>query len=244
MHRVWANGPQEQIQKLIENHFVEYENYDGIIRKHLDFETVIPSPEIVKQTQSSPSANFGAYLLSVLSGEQNYNDKHDLVIGRWENEEVDIAIKRYLERNPEYENFGRLQLQCLKETGFKGWYDWKVKYWGTKWNALEGDIESIVNAGDVSLLEFTMETAWNVPKPIFVELALLFPDIVFKMTFFDEGWVFAGEGNFNDPYEREGCNYCIPEFKSKIGHTLYLKTYGYEYFAGEDEETGILPEGE
>jgi len=42
------------------------------------------------------------------------------------------------------------------------WYDWRNKYWGTKWEAC--DIE--ITQDDEDFLEVTFNTAWSPPEPI------------------------------------------------------------------------------
>jgi hypothetical protein len=225
MHRVFAQGPKDQIQKLSENHFTEYENYQGTIEKHLNFETIIPSPDIVRQTQSGSSANLGAYLLDVLSGEADYQEKYDSKIGRQGNESAEAAIERFFKENPECQDFGRLQRQCLKGTGVVDWYDWNILHWGTKWNACEGKIESVFTHEGISVMEFTFETAWSVPEPVWVKLAEMFPDVVFRFVFFDEGWNFAGDGCFNSQDEPDGFEYYTPDDKEPRWRYFYFSVY-------------------
>ena len=42
------------------------------------------------------------------------------------------------------------------------WYDWRNRYWGTKWGAC--DIE--ITQDDEDFLEITFNTAWSPPEPI------------------------------------------------------------------------------
>jgi hypothetical protein len=236
MHRAWAQGPEEQIRKLIENRFTEYKNGRGGTDKHLDFEKIIPSPDIVRQTESGSSANFGAYLLQVLSGELYYEKKYDEGIGRQAEERADDAIRRFLKENPEYEKFGQAKLQCLEKTGFASWYEWNTHHWGTKWNACEGEIEHVLTHEGVSHMEFTLETAWSVPEPVWTKLAGIFPDVVFEIAAFDEGWVFAAQGIFNGPDDQEGFEFFYPYSKRKRWRDFYEKVYGHEYLLDDGGE--------
>ena len=51
------------------------------------------------------------------------------------------------------------------------WYDWSVKTWGTKWNAVRDNV-------DEHAQEITFETAWSTPVPVFQELSKLTPLVV------------------------------------------------------------------
>jgi hypothetical protein len=235
-HRVWAKGPESQVQKLIDGCFSEYRTDDGIRAKQPDFERIISSPEIVRQTESGSRANLGARLLRVLAGVSECSEEDGQAIGRQEAEEATVAIKRFFKEKPDVEKFGRLQLQCLEETGFSDWYGWNIEHWGTKWNALDGKIENLTAFKDFSELEFTLATAWSVPEPVWEKLAQVFPNVVFTMAFFDEGLVFAGEGCFNDPDGKDGFDYITPDFDCEHSRRLYEIVYGHEYHDWEDEK--------
>jgi hypothetical protein len=235
-HRVWAQGPDGQIQKLIENHFVEYKSYRGTTEKHLDFETIIPPPFIIKQTQSGSCSDRGAYLLAVLSGEVDYQQRYDKMIGRQESESVETAIRRFFRENPEYEKFGGLQRQCLEETGLKDWYAWNNQYWETKWNACEGKIGHVLTHDGTSRMEFTLDTAWSVPRLIWAKLAEMFPEIVFEIAFLDEGWNFAGSAFFNGRDEEDGFEYYTPDPQCRHWRNFFQKVYGREYIRFDEAD--------
>jgi hypothetical protein len=67
-------------------------------------------------------------------------------------------------------------------TGFDDWYPWRMSQWGTKWNAAHHHV--IVHTDD--RYDFSFDTAWSCPKPIFRALAQAFPAFT--------GFVFAVEG--------------------------------------------------
>lgn len=81
---------------------------------------------------------------------------------------------------------------CLEETGHKNWYDWSVANWDTKWNAyscytLEDDFNKVEDLTDLGF-----QTAWSPPINVIRNLAKLTGES-FRMSYFDEGWMFAGE---------------------------------------------------
>jgi hypothetical protein len=224
-HRVRASGPEKDIQTLINTCFSAYRKDNGSLGKNLDFDKIIPSPEIVKQTSSGSTSNFGAHLLGVLSGECAYDEKCDQKIGRQAGEDVTETIKRFFKENPEFEQAGRFQVQCLNETGFIDWYTWNIHHWGTKWNAFDGEVFYLITHDGHSIMEFTFDTAWSVPEPIWNKLPGLFPDVVFKTIFFEESWSFAGEGSFNETGEPGGLVYHQPNHKEKKWRDFYKLVY-------------------
>jgi len=62
-------------------------------------------------------------------------------------------------------------------TGCIHWYDWCIKYWGTKWNAYS-------QSRDRHTLRFC--TAWDAPLPIIKKLSTQFPSIQISIEFADE----------------------------------------------------------
>lgn len=64
-----------------------------------------------------------------------------------------------------------------KRYGSVNWYDWDLENWGTKWNANETVIDSVV-------IEF--QTAWSIPLPIYVKLSKQLPDEVIEVIYADE----------------------------------------------------------
>jgi len=117
------------------------------------------------------------------------------------------------------------QAELVRDYGTASWYDWCVENWGTKWNAYETDI---VYDGTTSI-EFTFNTAWSMPIPIFEELSRRFTDLRFSVQAFDEGWNFAAVGHF----DHDGV--FIDE--EQANDEIYEEVYGYapEKY-DEDEE--------
>ena len=62
------------------------------------------------------------------------------------------------------------------------WYDWRNKYWGTKWNTINQDIYDANN-----LIVF--DTAWDSPTPAFEKIKRLIPGVEFTVYSMDEGTV-------------------------------------------------------
>lgn len=70
-------------------------------------------------------------------------------------------------------------IHCIKEYGCTNWYDWRLKNWGTKWNAMDTFLV------DDDIIEFN--TAWDAPIPIFKALSKKFPNKEIITDSADEG---------------------------------------------------------
>ena len=69
-----------------------------------------------------------------------------------------------------------------------GWYDWRCKNWGDKWNAVD---TAVLREGETIKLSFS--TAWSVPEPIFTEIARRFPTLKIEGPFLDGMYNFGGD---------------------------------------------------
>ena len=85
-------------------------------------------------------------------------------------------------------------------------------------------------------MEFTFDTAWSVPEPVWAELADLFPEIVFEIVFFDEGWNFAGGGFFNSRDEEDGFEYHTPNSQHRRWRDFFQKVYAREHIPFDEAD--------
>lgn len=77
---------------------------------------------------------------------------------------------------------GSTYVNNIIEYGAPTWYDWRCRFWGTKWNASDVVVEQ---ESDEKVV-ITLETAWSHPLPVFVFLAMSFPDIKINLKYADE----------------------------------------------------------
>lgn len=89
----------------------------------IDFNAIIPMPEIIKNTGSG-SKEF--------NGVMHHN---------WYANSTD-KIERPLTAE---------ELVELDKTGFRSWYDWACAKWGTKWNALGDELEDNSEWGELHI---------------------------------------------------------------------------------------------
>ena len=71
----------------------------------------------------------------------------------------------------------------------EGWYDWCVKYWGTKWSCKE--VELVYTAGDTTLTAM-FETAWHTPYVLLTYLTKINPSLKITNEWQDEGYERVG----------------------------------------------------
>jgi hypothetical protein len=99
-------------------------------------------------------------------------------------------------------------------TGGGTWDEWRMKNWGTKWNA-----SGLLVVSD-DPLEFSFGTALGFPLQVFQALACKFPTLTFEFVAFEESWWFAVKGCFN-----AGCGRAEYE-RCEATAELYDEVYG------------------
>lgn len=72
-------------------------------------------------------------------------------------------------------------IEIEKDKPWFDWYEWRNKYWGTKWGAY--DCYSIIGK---SYIKFIFSTAWSTPRPIIEQLRLL--GYEFELKYADEDY--------------------------------------------------------
>jgi hypothetical protein len=90
---------------------------------------------------------------------------------------------------------GNLGIKEREVHGSNNWYDWSIENWGCKWNAGNTQLYSdkIRVSKEVAVLEFSFDTAWALPEPIYKKLAEMYPDLSITVSFDEESGAFAGE---------------------------------------------------
>ncbi|APZ42616.1 hypothetical protein [Acidihalobacter ferrooxydans] len=155
-----------------------------------DFEKLVPMPKELKIEESSIGKN--GY--DIFHGNENapvlrypwmqekiceYRKQYPDEAGR-----SDQEIAQILYRGTEEERIGNIYADNLKKHGAKTWYDWSCAHWGTKWNSYHfSEVDG--------LKEFTFDTAWSPPAPIYSKIAEMLPEHRIIVGCFDEGSCFA-----------------------------------------------------
>ena len=136
-------------------------------------------------------------------------------------------IRLYFKYNPEDERLGKLQLEAIKKTGLKSWYEWSINNWGTKWNSYDNEFNYGENA-------ISFSTAWSFPEPVMNKLIEKFPEVEFS-------WMWADEdrGHNTGQYEYfDGVLRCGHfDDGSNEAYDLYVDLWGEDESGNDNTET-------
>ena len=77
--------------------------------------------------------------------------------------------------------------ELIEKYGSDNWYDWHVKYWGTKW-----DIEASEDDSNVDNIYYSFDSAWGPSLEATKYLSTLFPELTFTHKYYECGVGFAG----------------------------------------------------
>lgn len=116
----------------------------------------------------------------------------------------------------------RIHNENIEKYGFPTWYEWSIENWGTKWNAY-----NTIHWDEVDFESDTMsfQTAWSPPLPVIRALAKLTGES-FRMSYYDEGWMFGGVFNVSPDAENDECyediKDCPPELHDELDVEFHL----------------------
>lgn len=77
----------------------------------------------------------------------------------------------------------------------EGWYEWRLKNWGTKWNP---SINYIYAFKDKMFIQIGSETAWSPPIEFFETFSKIYPSATIEMTYIEESMNFCGKTSFRN----------------------------------------------
>lgn len=223
-HRCVVKGPVERLIEFKERHFRADPDTSAGDRATFDFNTIIPMPEILRNTESGSDVEFGLFAI----GHRGLSQFSTSPLTYPWVKEMGITtreqFKAYLEKDsPEAIPKALKAIQCIKETGHGSWYEWSLANWRTKWNAYSFSIER----DEPELLEFKFDTAWSYPEPIFDRINELWPDLTWVIRSFDEGWNFGIRATIKDGVHTVS--------STDANAALYEEVYGEPPDNSEDE---------
>lgn len=196
-------GSKDELEKLIS--FFKQGN-----RKELDFNLVVPEPkDLVGATAPYDSKGLlvGEYLVTGKLGENLGHNQEWLnrvknqmreILGRHfasDKELVEAYIASLVqEGKPElgkkYLAMYKTWYNNWKTYGYPDWYEWRMKNWGTKWNACNGDSLDTISLKkgykDSYSMQYTFETPGCMPEMFFLALAKMFPKISIEVQYANE----------------------------------------------------------
>lgn len=84
----------------------------------------------------------------------------------------------------------------LRETGHKTWYDWCVANWGVKWDLSDVGEWARHERGGECEAEIQFQTPWGPPSEGMASISKMFPDLSFRLEYFECGMGFQGMQTF------------------------------------------------
>jgi hypothetical protein len=72
-------------------------------------------------------------------------------------------------------------------------YNWEHSNWGVKWGASDAYISDQGRTGDCYSVFYDFNTAWGPPITFMDKLAALYPNLMFSLSYSEEGMNFAGD---------------------------------------------------
>lgn len=143
-----------------------------------DFNGIIPMPKELTKTSAPPT------VVSTQEEADKINEEHRQ---RWLKNDLEEAnmVKAITEEeeNRRTNEYGFAKRSTMKNiVPVLDWYEWSIKYWGTKWNSYE---VMVIKDGQYSEILVKFETAWSPPLPVIKKIA----DKGFRvrLTWKDEG---------------------------------------------------------
>lgn len=99
------------------------------------------------------------------------------------------------------EKFKKQAKYQMKNYGCVGWYDWGLKYLGTKWDTELTSPKVTRWENDEISITFNFDTAWAPPVTWLENVQKKYPKLIFYMEFIEEGMDFRG---FSETIVRNG----------------------------------------
>ena len=188
-------------------------------------------------TQPEQSRELGMMMMDTDESEREYFLDFDKIVPmpkeiKEASELADFELLMRLDekgRKEHEKKVKRLERICVKKYGSKGWYDWSLKNWGTKWNSYSNHFSK---KGDVLFFQ----TAWSPPAEVLMVLAQKLKKIL-RVTYKDEGYGFFGtfhfypDGKVDDECYQEHKN--VPE---ELCRELCINTYEEDLKEQEEQD--------
>lgn len=103
--------------------------------------------------------------------------------------EAKIDTKRFTELVDEYAVHVIACHKAMDATGYADWYSWAVENWGTKWTM---SVHAWGGDPDDGHFYVQGDTAWGPPLQLLIKASTQFPEVVFRISYSEEGMGFAG----------------------------------------------------
>lgn len=160
----------------------------------IDFNKIIPMPpELDIEEGSKTSRGLKAYKdfieVYTFNGQK---EAFDLLNIPEKSEQAFLRVRPDTDRATW--DLGKQAFQNEQKYGTPTWYKWRIKNWGTKWNAYGCDDGVQFDGKSLRFL-----TAWSPPQPVIAKLATMYPNLDFIHQFASEDiGVNCGEDEYHN----------------------------------------------
>jgi|TARA_R100000149_G_scaffold41030_1_gene15928 hypothetical protein len=125
----------------------------------------------------------------------------------------------------EDEKFCHYVIPLPKSKEVKGWYDWCIEHWSTKWDIYHAEV--VIE--DENTLRFWFETAWSPPENVFNELISQGYEVI--LAYYETGMDYCGVlTNENHEYTED----VLSHTKNKTLPKWVTDAFDFEEIYGED----------
>jgi len=226
----------DNVKEKLLKHFLKDEHGDYVF----DFNTIIKMPDELNVERSSASYDgFRLYLAKLNPFISNYGTKDDKIfiedfskkiLSNYKEDafnnlskyilkptEIEELKIKYGDRLDEITDMGKTVFNNKIKYGCDDWYDFRIKYWGTKWNSC-----NTYHNDDLTMICF--DTAWSPSIPVIKALAKLYPDLTIIHEWAEEqtGW-YSGKYTYKNGELIEELDY---ESYSKEAYELSFELWG------------------
>lgn len=170
--------------KIVGGDFQTVADFMKSEERPFDFNKLIPMPPSMLYLKKYKGISLRSELGFKYWSAPTKRDKYTLI--------EEIKTKCYNVRQTLKEGLDRLY--AYADSGHWNSLEWAEANWGTKWNAVDID----VNSSDRTIF---FNTAWCAPIPIYKALAKKFPTHKISIKYYDEGGWFAGYSDIKDGNE-------------------------------------------
>ena len=151
-----------------------------------DFDKIIPMPKELK-IQSGGLTNKGLAVF-LAEKDKDYKEIDKLNSYEWAKDKTREELIAEFKEDKIAMKLGEQAYKNLKKHECADWYEWSIKYWGTKWNS--SDAEIIKRTSKSVHIRFM--TAWSPPLPVITIASEKYPYLKFSIRYYEMGCGFEG----------------------------------------------------
>ena len=204
---IWFRCVAEKVAEIKD--FMTTEGNESIGKTEFDFNNLIPMPKSL-DVESGSRGDTG-----LMAYREYLRRSFGLV--KEEAKKLEETYRERFSEDPEIWDLGKQYYENIENYGTANWYDWRIRNWGTKWNAYD------VEWGAYSVL---FQTAWSGVPEILEKLSERFPEVEMLYRWSDEDIGYnVGEFTMKDGHV---IDLNIPNPGSKEAYDLAFEIHGVE----------------